>query len=64
DVIVLGGGLVEALPKLYLEESGKAIAKHIMPTFQKSYSLKVAMLGDDAGAMGAAAWARCCVEKN
>ena len=62
DVIVLGGGLVEALPKLYLEEVGKSIIKNIMPSFQKTYELKVAKLGDDAGAMGAAAWARRCVE--
>ena len=62
DVIVLGGGLIDALPVLYLEEVGKAISKHIMPAFQKTYELKVALLGDDAGAMGAAAWARRCVE--
>ena len=63
DVIVLGGGLVEALPKLYLDEVGKTIIKHIMPSFQKTYELKVAKLGDDAGAMGAAAWARRCAEQ-
>ena len=63
DVIVLGGGLVEALPKLYLDEVGKTIVKHIMPSFQKTYELKVAKLGDDAGAMGAAAWARRCIEQ-
>ena len=62
DVIVLGGGLVEALPKLYLDEVAKSLAKHVMPSFQKTYELKVAKLGDDAGAMGAAAWARRCVE--
>jgi glucokinase len=62
DVIVLGGGLVEALPKLYLDEVAKSLVKHVMPSFQKTYELKVAKLGDDAGAMGAAAWARRCVE--
>lgn len=62
DVVVLGGGLVEALPKLYLEEVGKSMTKQVMPSFQKTYELKVAKLGDDAGAMGAAAWAKRCVE--
>lgn len=62
DVIVLGGGLIEALPKLYLDEVGKSMLKQVMPSFQKTYELKVAKLGDDAGAMGAAAWAKRCVE--
>jgi glucokinase len=63
DVIVLGGGLVEALPKLFLEEVGKAVSKQVMPSYLKTYELKIAKLGDDAGAMGAASWARHCVEK-
>lgn len=62
DVIVLGGGLVEALPKLFLEEIGKALAKQVMPSYAKSYDVRIARLGDDAGAMGAAAWARHNVE--
>ena len=62
DVIVLGGGLVEALPKLFLEEVGKAVAARVMPSYLKTYELKVAQLGDDSGAMGAAAWARHRVE--
>jgi glucokinase len=61
DVIILGGGLVEALPKLFLEEVGKAVAARVMPSYLKTYELKVALLGDDSGAMGAAAWARHCV---
>ena len=62
DVIVLGGGLVEALPKLYLDEVAKSLTKHVMPSFQKTFDLRVAKLGDDAGAMGAASWVRRCVE--
>ena len=61
DMIILGGGLVEALPKLFLEEVGKAVAGRVMPSYLNSYELKVASLGDDSGAMGAAAWARHCV---
>ena len=62
DVIILGGGLVEALPRLFLEEVGKAVADRVMPSYVRTYELKVAKLGDDAGAMGAAAWARHRVE--
>lgn len=62
DVIVLGGGLVEAMPKLYMDEVGKSLARHVMPAYEKCYTLKVAKLGDDSGAIGAAAWTRQCVE--
>jgi glucokinase len=58
DVIVLGGGLVEALPKLYLKEVEAALEEHVMPAYAGMSAIKVAMLGDDAGAMGAAAWAQ------
>lgn len=57
DVIILGGGLVEALPKLFTEEVEKSLKRHIMPAYEGTYELRVAKLGDDAGAMGAAAWA-------
>jgi len=62
DVIVLGGGLVEALPKIYQDEVSKALQRHVMPSYLKSYELRLARLGDDAGAMGAAAWAKYCVD--
>lgn len=57
DVIVLGGGLVEALPEIYLTEVKAALAKHVMPAYAEATEIKTAQLGDDAGAMGAAAWA-------
>ena len=57
-----GGGLVEAMPRLYIDEVAKSLAKHVMPSYQKTYELKAAKLGDDAGAMGAAAWARRLIE--
>jgi glucokinase len=58
DVVVLGGGLVESLPELFLEEVGNELRDRVMPAFVASLSVKVAELGDDAGVMGAAAWAR------
>jgi glucokinase len=59
DVIVLGGGLVEALPQIYLSEVKDALSEHVMPAFAGVSEVKAAQLGDDAGAMGSAAWAQC-----
>jgi glucokinase len=58
DIIVLGGGLVEAMPNLYGTVVGHEIAANIMDAYRRSYKLVVATLGDDAAAAGAAAWAR------
>jgi glucokinase len=63
DIIVLGGGLVEALPKLFVEEVEAALANHVMPAYVGTSEVKVAKLGDDAGALGAAAWIRQLVEE-
>lgn len=56
DIIVLGGGLVEALPDLVLTEVEKAARKRAMPAFKDLFKIVVAELGDDATASGAAAW--------
>ncbi len=58
DVIVLGGGFVEALPKLFVEEVEKSSRKHVLPAFENTYQLVLAKLGDNATATGAAALAR------
>lgn len=57
DIIILGGGLVEALPELYLEEVKRTARKNVLECYSETFEIKVAELGDDAGAMGAAAWA-------
>jgi glucokinase len=56
EVIVLGGGLVEAMPDLFVEAVGQAARARAMPSLAKSFKVVAAKLGDDAGAMGAAAW--------
>jgi glucokinase len=56
DVIVLGGGLVEAMPDLFVEAVDKGARERAMPSLAKSFKVVAAKLGDDAGAMGAAAW--------
>jgi glucokinase len=56
DVVVLGGGLVEAMPELFVDAVEKAARDRAMPSMAKSFKVVAAKLGDDAGAMGAAAW--------
>ncbi len=55
DVVVLGGGLVEALSDIFLEEVRHTVAKRVMDSFAKSITINVASLGDDATVLGAAA---------
>lgn len=57
DVVVLGGGLVEAMPELYVNEVAASANKHVMPSFRSEFKIRAARLGDDAAALGAAAWA-------
>ena len=57
DVVVLGGGLVESMPDLFLEEVMRSTEEHVMPSFRDTYVVVTAKLGDDATALGAAAWA-------
>ncbi|MBM4148561.1 MAG: ROK family protein [Lentisphaerae bacterium] len=58
DKVILGGGLVEAMPELYLEEVRKGAMKHVMPSLRGVAEVVVAKLGDRATVTGAAAWAR------
>lgn len=58
DVVVLGGGLVEAMPGLYLETVRRAAVERVLGPYKKSFRIVTAELADDAGCMGAAAWAR------
>jgi len=56
DLIVLGGGLVEKMPKLFLDGVKKAINLYASPTLANEVSVKEAKLGDDAVVIGAAAY--------
>ncbi len=58
DVVVLGGGLVEAMPELFVEPVRTAANKRALPTFADTFLVVAAQLGDDSTAMGAAAWAQ------
>ena len=54
DAIVLGGGLVEALPKLMAREVRKSIDAHASPKAAKAVKVVVAKLHSHAGTAGAA----------
>lgn len=58
DVVVLGGGLVEAMTKLFVDEVESAIESHAMKNFSKELKVVAAQLGDDATVLGAAALAQ------
>jgi glucokinase len=58
DVVVLGGGLVEAMPVLFREEIESSARRSAMQAFERSFHVVVAQLGDQATAAGAAAWAQ------
>lgn len=57
DVVVLGGGLVEAMPDLFVETVARAARDRVMKSFRNTFQVVTAQLGDDATVMGAAAWA-------
>jgi len=63
DIVVLGGGLVEAMPEFFLELTQRRVGKRILTSFADTYEIRVAKLGDDAAVMGAAAWAKQLIEK-
>ena len=62
DVVVLGGGLVTAMPDLFVEEVEDAARRAVMPTFRDAFRVEVARLGDRATVVGAAALVQDMVE--
>ena len=61
DVVVLGGGLVEAMPKLFVDNVDQAARGRCMPSFAKVFKIVAAKLGDDSNVLGAAAWAEATI---
>ncbi len=57
DVVVIGGGLAEAMPKLFTEEITSTARQNVMPAFRTTFRVCIAKLGDNAGVLGSAAWA-------
>jgi glucokinase len=63
DVVVLGGGLVEAMPDILVEGVEEAARQRAAPPFAKTFKVAAAKLGDDAVVRGAAAWAEATTKK-
>ncbi len=64
DVVLLGGGLVEAMPDMFREAVETSARARVMSAYSSIFKVTVATLGDDATVTGAAAWARECIAKN
>ena len=62
DIIVLGGGLVEALPKLFVDRVSRFAKNRVLPSYRDVFKIVAAELGDDATAMGAAGWAQTSIQ--
>ncbi|MEM1225364.1 MAG: ROK family protein [Planctomycetota bacterium] len=58
DTIVLGGGLVEAMEDLVVGTVKRTAKESVMAVYKNRFDVVAAKLGDDAGVLGAAAWAR------
>jgi glucokinase len=56
DVVVLGGGLVEAMPELYRTEVEQTARENVIGVYRKAFAVETAELGDDAAVLGAAGW--------
>jgi glucokinase len=62
DVVIMGGGMVEALPDLIVKTARKSAKKRVLPSYRDQFEVVAAKLGDDAAVMGAAAWGRHSLE--
>ena len=63
DKIVLGGGLVEAMEDLIVGTVKKTARNNVMEVYKDRFDVVAAKLGDDAGVLGAAAWAKEQIQK-
>lgn len=64
DVVILGGGLVEAMSKLFITEVSTTAKNRVLPSLADSFKVVAAELGDDAAVLGAAAWAEHKLDAN
>jgi glucokinase len=63
DIVVLGGGLVEAMPDIFVPVVHAKAQETAMPPYREMFQVVAAKLGDDAGVLGAAAWAAECLTR-
>lgn len=58
DQITLGGGLVEEMPRYYLDQVRSQVERYAIPEIFRGIKFSVAKLGDKAVAVGSVAWLR------
>ncbi|MBD3343676.1 MAG: ROK family protein [Chitinivibrionales bacterium] len=63
DIIVLGGGLVEAMPDIFQEAVEETARERVMASFKNTFKVVVSQLGDYATVAGAASWAMAVVSE-
>ncbi len=63
DCVVLGGGLVEAMPERFVTEVTKVAKRSVFECYRDQFEVRAAKLGDDAAAVGAAAWIKQQIAK-
>lgn len=63
DCIILGGGLVEAMPELIVRTVTKVAKRSVFECYRDQFEVRAAVLGDDAAAVGAAAWIKKQLEQ-
>ena len=63
DVVVFGGGLIEAMPDILLPRIELTARSRILPSLRDGFRIVEAELGDNAAVMGAAALAQQSVQE-
>jgi glucokinase len=58
DCVILGGGLVEAMPERIVKAVSKVAKRSVFECYRDQFEVRAAKLGDDAAAVGVAAWIR------
>ncbi len=58
DHITLGGGLVEEMPRYYLDRLKMEVSRYAVPEIFRGIKFSIAKLGDSAVAAGSVAWLR------
>jgi glucokinase len=56
DCVVLGGGLVDAMPEKYIKHISSVAKNSVFECYRDQFEVRLAKLGDDAGAVGCASW--------
>jgi glucokinase len=64
DCVVLGGGLVEAMPDRFFKHIAMVARNCVFECYRDQFEVRLAKLGDDAGAVGCASWVAKIVGDN